>query len=163
MGRLGRRGTVGLGLTVALVVALAVVGAASADHWPDYNGTADSHELVEGNPPLCSAPNGGASFRVDVLDLTEGGEYPAGDPIVRITDLDVDGGTLSWELVSSALHTYDMAAVVMKGGPNAMVYYYDASGASLDDSDEGITTPINQNGGEPRPYGISYVDFCLDP
>ena len=57
-----------------------------------------------------------------------------------------------------------MAAVVMKGGPNAMVYFYDASGAGLDDSDSGITTPINTNGEEDdRPYGISHVDFCLDP
>ena len=52
----------------------------------------------------------------------------------------------------------------MKGGPNAMVYHYDASGGGLDDSDTGITTPINTNGEvEPRPYGISHVDFCFDP
>ena len=31
----------------------------------------------------------------------------------------------------------------MKGGNNAMVYYYDAAGAGVDDSDTGLTTPIN--------------------
>jgi len=45
-----------------------------------------------------------------------------------------------------------------------MVYHYDASGAGTDDSDEGITTPINTEGNvDPRPYGISHVDFCFDP
>ena len=51
----------------------------------------------------------------------------------------------------------------MKGGPNALIYYYDADGSGLDDSDTGLTTPINTGGNEPRPYGISHVDFCLDP
>ena len=35
----------------------------------------------------------------------------------------------------------------MKGGePGAVVYYYDAGNGGLDDSDAGITTPINTNG-----------------
>ena len=46
------------------------------------NGTADDHEVVERNPDLCAAPNGGTSFRVDGGDLVRGGEYPIGDPIV---------------------------------------------------------------------------------
>ena len=101
------------GLAVVAVAALAIAGAASGNHWADYNGTADTHQLVEGNPPLCPPTAGGLSFRLDVSELTEGGLYPAGDPIVRIFDLDKDGGTLSWVLVD--IHRYDMAAVVMKG------------------------------------------------
>ena len=38
------------GLSVVAVAALAIAGAASADHWDDYNGTADTHEVVDGNP-----------------------------------------------------------------------------------------------------------------
>ncbi len=95
MGTFRRRAALGLGLIAALVT-LAVAGAASGNHWNDYNGTADSHELVPGNPPLCGAPNGGTSFRVAAGDLSVGGEYPSGNPVIRITALDVDGGTLSW-------------------------------------------------------------------
>ena len=158
MGTFQKRGALGLGLIATLVAALAVAGAASADHWPAYNGTADDHEVVERNPDLCAAPNGGTSFRVNGGDLVQGGEYPSGDPIVRITGLDTEGGTLSWQLISNA---YDMAAVVMKGGNiGAVIYYYDAALDGVDDSDSGLTTPINPSG---QPAGISHVDFCLDP
>ena len=126
------------GLAVVAVAALAIAGAASGNHWADYNGTADTHEVVDGNPPLCPQAEGGLSFRVDGGDLTEGGEYPSDNPVVKITALDKDGGTLSWALLPDASHTYDMAAVVMKGGEaGAVVYHYDASGAGLDDSDDG--------------------------
>jgi uncharacterized repeat protein (TIGR01451 family) len=160
MGTSRKRGALGLGLIATLVAALAIAGAASGNHWPAYQGTADKHELVEGNPALCAEPNGGKSFRLDKSELTLGGVYPAGNPIVRITALDIDGGTLSWELVNP-YGDYDMAAVVMKGGNNAMVYYYDAAGTGVDDSDSGLTTPVNPENG--KPYGISHVDFCLDP
>ncbi len=126
-----RRGTLALGLVAALVAALAVAGAASADHTPSYNGAADRHEFVDGNPPLCPAVEGGKSFRIDASDLTEGGEYPSHDRVIRITAVDVEGGTLSWELID--VHEYDMAAVVMKASSGAMVYYYDASADGLDD------------------------------
>ncbi len=152
------------GLSVVAVAALAIAGAASGNHWADYNGTANSHELNAGNPDLCPATAGGVSFRVDASALTEGGEYPLGNPLVKITGLDKDGGTLSWSLLPAAADTYDVAAVVMKGGPDAMIYYYDSGNGGLDDSDTGITTPINTNGEVgPRPYGISHVDFCFDP
>ena len=161
---LKRRGTLALGLVAALVAALAVAGAASADHTASYNGAADRHEFVDGNPPLCPAVEGGKSFRIDASDLTEGGEYPSDDPIIRITSVDVEGGTLSWQLLATQLHRYDVAAIVMKGGSGAMVYYYDASASGLDDSDSGLTTPINTNGeADPRPFGISHIDVCLDP
>ena len=104
------------GLSVVAVAALAIAGAASADHWDDYNGTADTHEVVDGNPPLCPAAAGGLSLSLDGSELSEGGVYPSGDPVVKVTALDKDGGTLSWALLPDAAHTYDMAAVVMKGG-----------------------------------------------
>jgi uncharacterized repeat protein (TIGR01451 family) len=147
------------GLSVVAVAALAIAGAASGNHWADYNGTADTHVVVDGNPS-CTTAAGGLSFKVDGSDLTEGGEYPSGDPIVKITKLDVEGGTLSWALLPDASHTYDMAAVVMKGGEaGAVVFSYDASGAGTDDSDD-VSTPINPSG---KFAAISHVDFCFDP
>jgi len=151
------------GLTLLAVAALAITGAASGHHWAAYNGTADNHELHEGDPPLCPATAGGISFRLEAGDLTDGGEYPSGNPVVKITGLDKDGGTLSWSLLPAGLDLYDVDAVVMKGGPNAMIYYYDAGAGGLDDSDTGITTPIDESGQTPKPYAIDHVDFCFDP
>ena len=74
---------------------------------------------------LSAGGDGGLSFRIE--ELTEGGSYPADNPVVRIFDLDVEGGTLSWELIELRRGDYDMAAVVMKGGPDAMVYFYDSA------------------------------------
>ena len=147
------------GLSVVAVAALAIAGAASADHWDDYNGTADTHEVVDGNPPLCPAGAGGLSFRLDASELKDG-EYPSDDPVVKLTAVDVEGGTLSWALLPDASHAYDMAAVVMKGGEaGAVVFRYDASGAGTDDSDD-VSTPINPSG---KFAAISHVDFCFDP
>ena len=78
--------------------------------------------------------------------LTEGGEYPAATRSSGSPAVDVEGGTLSWAADRYQFDPYDVAAVVMKGGSGAMVYYYDASGKGLDDSDAGLTTPINTNG-----------------
>ena len=101
-----RGGPLGYGLVLVVLAALAIAGAASGNHWADYNGTADSHELVEGNPPLCPPTEGGLSFRLDVDEgELEDGVYPADNPIVRIFDLDIDGGTLSWELVGHPSRT----------------------------------------------------------
>lgn len=163
MRRFKRGGPLLYGLLLLAVAALAVTGAASGNHWEDYTGSADSHELHEGSPDLCPATAGGVAFRVDAGDLTDGGEYPAGNPVVKITDLDVDGGTLSWALLPSALDLYDVDAVVMQGGENAMIYYYDAGQGGLDDSDSGLTTPIDENADPRRPYELDHVDFCFDP
>src|SRR6478735_5013223 len=128
------------GLTVVAVSALAIAGAASGNHWADYNGTADSHQLVA-DPPLCPPTEGGLSFRLEANQLADG-RYPtdSGNPFLRIFDVDVAGGTLSWDFTD--LHQYDAATVVMSDGENAMVYDYDsdAPGGGYDDSDSGVTT-----------------------
>ena len=78
-------------------------GAASGNHWADYNGTADSHEFVDlensGENSIVLARRGRACRSASPRrELTEGGQYPAGDPVIELFDLDKDGGTLSWEL-----------------------------------------------------------------
>ena len=100
-----RRGPLGYGLVLVVLAALAIAGAASGNHWADYNGTADSHEVVAGNPPLCPPPRAGSRSASTANQLVEGGDYPAGNPVVRIFDLDVEGGTLSWELSPTSTRT----------------------------------------------------------
>ena len=128
MRKFTRGGLLAYGLMLFALAALAVAGAASGNH----TVTADSHQVVDGNPELCGSISGGYSFRVDGGQLKEGGEYPADNPLVKITGLNVEGGTLSWALLPAAKDLYDVAAVVMKGGePGAVVYYYDAGKGGL--------------------------------
>ena len=61
---------------------------------------------------------------------------------------------------------YDVAYVIVKGGPNANLYKYDYDTTHTDDSDTGLHPPLNPNGntmGGTKVYGFSHVDFCFDP
>lgn len=44
-------------------------------------------------------------------------------------------------------------AFIVKGGPNANVYFYDPASAV----GNGLVTPLNDNG---QPYGLSHVEMC---
>jgi hypothetical protein len=59
----------------------------------------------------------------------------------------VGPGTVDWS------STVPIGAVIVKGGPNANLYFYD--GAT---SDTGLVTPTNPHNG--KLYGLSHVDFC---
>ncbi len=49
-------------------------------------------------------------------------------------------------------------SVIVKGGPNANLYDYSASGGVT--SDTGLHSPINPSNG--RPYGLSHLCFFFD-
>jgi hypothetical protein len=67
-----------------------------------------------------------------------------------------DGETLIWEFIGEIPEgTCLKLAVIVKGGPDANVYFYDGQ-----TSDDGLTAPINPNNG--KPYGISNVTLCWD-
>jgi hypothetical protein len=61
-----------------------------------------------------------------------------------------DGFYVDWS------STLGIDAVIVKGGPNANVWFYDPE--SFGDQD--LASPINGNTG--IPYGLSHVDFCFD-
>jgi uncharacterized repeat protein (TIGR01451 family) len=46
-------------------------------------------------------------------------------------------------------------AVIVKGGDNANVYFYDE-----ETSDTGLHAPINPN--NDKPFGLSHIEFCID-
>jgi hypothetical protein len=46
-------------------------------------------------------------------------------------------------------------AVIVKGGDNANVYFYDE-----ETSDTGLHAPINDN--NDQPFGLSHIEFCID-
>jgi len=64
--------------------------------------------------------------------------------------IDADGYIVDW---SSNL---GIDAVIVKGGPNANVVWYDPESTG----DTGLTAPINPN--TQSPYGLSHITFCYD-
>ena len=71
------------------------------------------------------------------------------------------GQTFDWAFTSSGIHAFDMALVIVKGGPASAVYTYDFASIELDDSDSGLAAPTNPKNG--KDYGISHIQFCYDP
>jgi hypothetical protein len=110
------------------------------------------HETVPGNPRCGSAPEGGFNLKIEADDLHVGNYGP-----INITA--VSGKYVGWEIHPDYLHTFDANLVIVKGGPNAVIYEY----GTLEDSDVRLTAPRNYNGAQPKYYGISHIQFCFDP
>lgn len=75
--------------------------------------------------------------------------FPAPDG-VNTFSLTSDGTYFDWS------STLSLDAVIVKGGPNANVYYYDPEASS----DTGLHAPINPNNSQP--YAISHIEVCYD-
>jgi hypothetical protein len=121
--------------------------------------------------------SGGAAVQV-VSDAGPGGNAscpattiagPKLDPPANFSNayliVTINGKTLDWEFTDLGNETYDMAVVIVKGGPNSAIYTYDyTANPAFDDSDEGLAAPNNPNGGgQPKDYGLSNIKFCFDP
>ena len=161
MGKVGWRRL--LSITAAgVALTLVLAGASLADH--GYSGNADAHATIHGNPNCSSIAGSFTSLKIDGSGFGNGTYGTAGHPnLITISDYDSGVPSFSWSLHADALHDFDMAAVIVKGGPNAVVYVYDYLTSGTDDSDSGLTTPINPNGAGPKFYGLSHVEFCFDP
>lgn len=142
-------------------------GVALANHAiggdPTVAPKSNSHQYVAGNPKCGEAPAGGFSLEIDAANLGVGTYGP-----IDITFY--DGKYVSWAINAAYLDTYDADMVIVKGGPNAIIYQYSPladdptnPGGGPDDSDTRLTAPRNFNGAQPKYYGISHVDFCFDP
>ena len=91
------------GLAVVAVAALAIAGAASGNHWADYKGTANSHELSR-NPVLPGDRGRGVVPGGWRRPHRGWNIWPSGGPLVRIFDLNKPvEGTLSWALLPDAV------------------------------------------------------------
>jgi hypothetical protein len=130
------------------IAAFAVTAVAWANHPGDKSPNAESVTYVAGNP-TCPA----GTIQGLKIDPGSNGSFGPAD----VTNY--DGKTFDWTL--TATHQYDMAAVIVKGGPNANIFWYDYASGGLDDSDTGLHSPVNHHNG--KYYGISHIQFCLDP
>ena len=140
------------GATMIAVMATGMTFASHAISGDNVAPGANSHQYMAGNPKCGAAPTGGFNLKIEAEDLAVGNYGP-----IRITA--VSGKYVSWEIRSAYLDTYDANTVIVKGGPNAIIYSYDL----WDDADTRLTAPRNLNGAQPKYYGISHVDFCFDP
>jgi hypothetical protein len=137
-------------LVVAGLVSTALFapGAAAPVFAAQVAPNADKVELVDGNP-TCPA-NQYFSFKIDGIP-SDGTTSNGVIDISNATDKSFD-----WAFNADFVHKYDMRAVIVKGGPNAYIYWYlDAS----DDSDTNLQSPDNP--GENQ-ADISHVEFCFD-
>jgi hypothetical protein len=66
-----------------------------------------------------------------------------------------DGTYVSWSITPPAGYCVSSVAVIVKGGPNANVYYYN-DGQS---SDSGLASPLNASG---NPAGLSNLTICYN-
>jgi hypothetical protein len=104
--------------------------------------------FYEGNPSCESLGIGSFSYKVEPV---ESGTY-ALDGTQTVT-LVVDGVLFDW----SASMTMD--AVIVKGGPNANVYFYEPEAAS-NQGEPSLHAPVNPSNGVY--YGLSHVELCFD-
>jgi hypothetical protein len=143
-----RRATLVTGLVGAVAgLTLMLAGAAVADH--GYEGAASSHVLVGGNPrcPAGTADAGSTKIESNQLNTSYN------DGRISITARGGDPDAFSWALLKDDV---DIEAVIVKGGDNAYIYFYEVSPWS----DEDLTPPLNNGGQAPQ---ISHVEFCFDP
>jgi hypothetical protein len=168
-------------LSAASLVAVMVSSVALAGHTIVAGDTtapnANTHAYTEGNPACGEPEEGGIAFKIEADDLA----------VATFGPIDItyyDGTYVSWKINAAFLGTYDAGTVIVKGGPNAIIYGYSAlandptnplvlstlvGGPAVndpaggpDDADYRLTSPYNPNGKGGKYYGISHVSFCFD-
>jgi len=121
-----------------------------------YSGNAESVVTVSDEGPGGNVSCPGNTIKGPKID--PGANY--GDSYITISGY--NGKKFDWALTNPlGLHTFDMAIVIVKGGPNSAVYTYDFTTSEWDDWDTGLTAPTNPKNG--KDYGISHIQVCYDP
>jgi len=135
---------------VGLLAVAGVFAAMAVAHGggPGLDGTS----LVAGNP---TCPAGSSAFVVKV-DPPSAGTHG----FIQITNL--TDTTFDWNIHPDFLNVVDADIIIVKGGPNALLWDYGSGDdGALDDSGTGLHAPDNPNSG--KLYGLSHITFCFDP
>ncbi len=123
----------------AVVAAMALTGGVAAANSPAY---------VAGNP-ACSDIQGSASWTELKIESPGGGMHRVSDSYLTATTT-ASGTLIDW------VASQGVDAVIVKGGPNANVYYYGSEATSGND----LHAPTNPSNG--TYYGLSHITFCYD-
>jgi hypothetical protein len=144
-----------LALAGSIVAALVVAGVSLATH--EYNGGA-AVTIISKGP---DNPGGNAYCPANTIvgpKIDPGKNYS--DQYIVISGF--DGTTFDWDFTALGNTTYDMAIVIVKGGPNSAVYTYDfTANPAFDDGDDNLSPPTNPKNG--KDYGVSHIQVCYDP
>jgi hypothetical protein len=142
-------------VVASMTIAALVPVPASANHSdnPASAPNANSHLITEGNPS-CAADHA-YNFKAGATEanaLTNGPIGPNGAIIIsNLTNFSFD-----WALSEEAKHVVDMAAVIVKGSNNAIVYLYQDV---TDDADTFLISPDTNSENQAQ---ISHVEFCFN-
>ena len=144
-------------LAGGIVAALAIAGVSLATH--DYSGGAQDVTIIG---KTADNPGGNAFCPAGTIvgpKIDPGANYS--DQYLTISGY--DGQSFDWAFTALGNQTYDMAVVIVKGGPNSAVYTYDfTANPAFDDSDSNLSAPTNAK--DPtKDYGISHIQVCYDP
>jgi len=134
---------------VAIVVA-AMAGASGLFVALPASADSNDGELVSGNPGCDDVAPEGATWIELKVEPPEDGEFSDGTLTVNVDVSDTDDGQVfDWDTNSG------VDAVIVKGGPNANVYFYDPESMG----DTGLHAPVNPSG---KWAGLSHISFCYD-
>ena len=122
----------------AAVLAVAAAPAQAASVEPGF---------IAGNPSCADLNSQWTEVKYEPV---QSGTNEVGDGSISVT---VDGAVRSFGFTA----TPGVDAVIVKGGPNALVYAYDPDSAG----DTGLHAPVNPENGDY--YGLSHISFCYGP
>ncbi len=102
----------------------------------------------------------GIAFNIEGFEYTSGkNDYPFNEDVAwpegLTVDVDKSGTYVSWSFVPPNGYCLLNMAVIVKGGNNANVYFYE-SGVN---GDSGLASPKNPSG---KPAGLSNLTFCFN-
>jgi hypothetical protein len=148
-----------IAMVCVAAAALVVAGVSFANH--EYTGHAAVVVISKGDAG--AGPGGNVACPSNTIKgpkLDPGSNYS--DAYLTVSNY--DGKTFDWAFTAlgNSSSGYDMAVVIVKGGPASAVYTYDyVNNPAFDDKDSGLSAPTNPNNG--KDYGISHIQFCFDP
>jgi len=122
-----------LATSIAVLASLASAGVANAAPVVDY---------VAGNPSCADVASSLKSLKIDPV--------PQGRTSRSAFTIDVSGRVFDWS------STQGVDVVIVKGGPNALVYRFDTEQRA----GRGLHAPVNPENGQY--YGLSHISFCHD-
>ena len=135
----------------ACVVTLVIAGVSAATH--EYTGSAESVAIIYKDDAGAAT---GWQRRVSRKHHRRSEARPGSNySDANLTVSNYDGHTFDWAFTPAGIHVYDMAIVIVKGGPASAVYTYDYASIEFDDSDNGLSAPTTRRTarttGQPHP------------
>jgi hypothetical protein len=133
-------------LSLVLMFSMAMAASVNPVYFPDWQSGNAEFECAQAGAPAAQF-----AYKIDEWDEENGMDGTYTHEGNTITIYNSTGSTFSWSSV------YPVVKVIVKGGPNAQVYYYPSGSYG----DTNLVAPVNPN--NDTNYDISHVTFCFNP